>query len=779
MQRVFMLVKANLRKSRGQNVLLIMLILIISMFCVLSSTLLTGFMTSFNRTAEEKNIPDIFIAGQDMVFRSDNMEILEEDSRVSNVVYNNILYFDNAVITLSGSRKAIPVLAMSVSGHDYTSWEITEKSDTEFENGIYISKYYRDSGGYEIGDRFDIGYDKIYYHFTVAGFFEDCFLGCVHSGAQSGVLFPEDVYETFSEHFSSEESGKIANIYINEPDDAQAVSSSFLNKADTGTAKYCEMTYDVCKNYATMQPSMMAIIMLVFAVILLLISLSVIVYFIRGSLSREVKNISILKSVGYTSREITLSFALQYVLLVFIGSLLGSIISVTFYSYVSDVMQSLTWISMESSINPAVPVVVSFGILLLFFAVSYISAGKLKNISPRKAFDSENSQSQYFGKKFMPLYKSRLSLHSGMALKLLLQNFRQSVLMTVILAVLSFALCYIMILNYNISGDTKKFVDVLMYEYSDITVSVNPTNYEENLDEILASEEQVEDAIFFETIQVQSEDVNLYAYVTEDYSRTKNDSIVYEGRHPQTSDEIAIGGKASEYYNKKIGDVITLDKSGISFDYTITGLIQTSMNSGFDCELVTEGYKRINENFRPNTVFLYMKDGVVLDEFLDYIIQEYQSFMSGASNTIETINQSMGTYVSLVDGLLFGFSIISVIIIWILLYLLIRMRIQKNMSTFGVQKAIGFTSSQIRLEIFLSFLPIMIIGELLGLAITILCSESLSNALFGTMGIMRADFAMPYGMMTGLVILMTVVSLILAMIITDRIKYIAPRSMSA
>lgn len=776
MRRIFLLAYANLRKSGGQNVFLAFLIALISLFCILSLTVMTSFMSCFDEAAEAAGAPEIFIAGQNDLFTPENKEILENDSRVSEVIYSDALYLDSAQITFAGSKKNVTLLALPFGKQDYTSYNVVEETSDIPDNGIYVSKYFNEAGGYELGERFDIRYDKIVYHFTIAGFVEDIYLGCVHSGAQAGVVFPEDTYLEFADRFSVNENGKIADIYLNDPNDAQAVTSSFLNNAETGTAKYCSMTYDVCRNYATMQPSIMAMILLAFAVILLVIAVSVIVYLIRGSLVREIKNISILKSIGYTSNAITLSLAVQYTILTLIGSVIGGIAALAIYSNIARSMQSLTWITIETNISPAFPVCVMLAILVIFFAVSYLTAFRLRNISPCKAFSAGQEQVNTFRKNTMSVSASKLPFHSSMAVRMFLNSFKQNILMTAVLMLISFALGYVMILNYNISVDTKKFVDVLMYEYADITAYANPTNYYDDLDEILAGEPDADDAIFFETVQVQIGDVNMYAYVTDDYLRTKNSSIVYEGTHPSNENEIAIGGKSAIYFGKKIGDTITLNKSGKDYEYRITGLIQTSMDNGFDCELVTDGYKKINPEFKPNTVYIYLNDNVDADEFLDHIIQEHQSKISGAANTKLTIEQSMGSYVSLVDGLLISFSVISVMIIWVLLYLLIKVRLRKNERNFRIQKAIGFTSSQIRVEVFLSFIPVAVIGAALGSILIFSISNPLSSALFGTMGIMQADFTIPFGMIAGLLVMLMAVSLLLTLIITDRIKHIAPKN---
>ncbi len=776
MKRILLLTFANLRRSGGQNAFLTFLITLITLFCVLSLTVMLGFMSCFDKAAEKADAPEIFVAGQNELFDADNKNILDTDSRVERTVYSDVLYLDSAQITFAGTKKSVALIAMPLDKQEYKSYEIVEEMDDIPENAIYVSRYFKESGDYELGERFDIRYDKIVYHFVIAGFTEDIYLGCVHSDTQTGVVLPEDDYVNFANRFSSNENGKVADIYIKDKEQAQAVMSDFLNKAETGTSKYCSMTYDVCRNYATMEPSIMAILLLSFAVLLLIIALSVTVYIIRGNLVREIKNISILKSIGYSSNSITLSFALQYTILTLIGAVIGGILSFVVYSKIAGSMQSLTWIAIKTAITPVMPVYVMLVIMSIFFMVSYITALKLRKVSPCKAFNSAQEQVNTFKKDVMPVYKSRLPFHVSMAVKMFFGSFKQNLMMIAVLAIISFVLGYVAVLNYNISVDTKKFVDVLMYEYADITAYANPTNYYDDLDAILGSEEGADDAIFFETLQVQTGNVNMYAYVTNDYGRTRNDSIVYEGCHPSAENEIAIGGKSAVYFNKSIGDTISLDSSGNKCEYTITGLIQTSMDNGFDCELTTDGYKRINPGFKPNTVLIYLKENVDTDAFLDTIIQKHQSQISGAVNTKLTIEQSMGSYVSLVDGLLISFSFISVVIIWILLYLLIKVQLRRNDRNFRIQKAIGFTSWQIRLEVFLSFVPVGAVGAVIGGLLIFLLANKFSNTLFGTMGIMQADFIISYPMVAAILVMLMTVTFLLTFIITDRIKYIVPKS---
>ena len=186
MRRIFLLAHANLRKSGGQNLFLSFLIALISLFCILSLTVITSFASCFDEAAEAANAPSIFVAGQNTLFTPENQKILENDSRVSNVVYDDALYLDSAQITFAGSKKTVTLLALPYGTQEYTSYQVVEEMPDLPENGIYVSKYFEEAGDYALGDRFDIRYDKIVYHFTIAGFVEDIYLGCVHSTVYNG-----------------------------------------------------------------------------------------------------------------------------------------------------------------------------------------------------------------------------------------------------------------------------------------------------------------------------------------------------------------------------------------------------------------------------------------------------------------------------------------------------------------------------------------------------------------------------------------------------------------
>ena len=85
-----------------------------------------------------------------------------------------------------------------------------------------------------------------------------------------------------------------------------------------------EMDIEMVKSVSTLTINMVAMILVAFAAVIVLVSLIVIKFRVTNSIDDGIVNIGVLKAIGYTSRQILASIALQFMLIAFLGVSLAS-----------------------------------------------------------------------------------------------------------------------------------------------------------------------------------------------------------------------------------------------------------------------------------------------------------------------------------------------------------------------------------------------------------------------------------------------------------------------
>ena len=76
------------------------------------------------------------------------------------------------------------------------------------------------------------------------------------------------------------------------------------------------------KSVSTLTVNVIAMILVAFAAIIVLVSLIVIKYRVSNSIEDGMTNIGVLKALGYTNRDILVSFILQFVFIALSASVL-------------------------------------------------------------------------------------------------------------------------------------------------------------------------------------------------------------------------------------------------------------------------------------------------------------------------------------------------------------------------------------------------------------------------------------------------------------------------
>ena len=116
-------------------------------------------------------------------------------------------------------------------------------------------------------------------------------------------------------------------------------------------------------------------------------------------------------------------------------------------------------------------------------------------------------------------------------------------------------------------------------------------------------------------------------------------------------------------------------------------------------------------------------------------------------------------------------------IVSFVLYLLVRVMLNKKKREYGIMKAFGVTTKQLILQTAISFLPIQIIATGVGVVISCCIVNPLFSFMLSEIGIVICHFAIPVGMIIIVSICMIAVSFVLVCMLSRKIKKISPKEL--
>jgi ABC-type lipoprotein release transport system permease subunit len=207
--------------------------------------------------------------------------------------------------------------------------------------------------------------------------------------------------------------------------------------------------------------------------------------------------------------------------------------------------------------------------------------------------------------------------------------------------------------------------------------------------------------------------------------------IMSEGRYPQYDNEIAVTDFLAKELNLKTGDKVTVSSKNIAAEYIITGIHVYAANSGLTFAMPLEGAKKLD----VQDVLFYgfsLKDTSECFDIADELNEKYSDILT-AVGVEEDPNLAM--YSVAREAMTAIIYIISVLFSLIVVLMVCKKAFLQEKRDIGIYKALGFTSSKLRLQFAVRFLIVSLIGSAFGSLLSVLFTQNVLTAVFSFAGI--------------------------------------------
>ncbi len=780
MMKLLMIAKSNINKNKSMMLTLVVLIMFSAILLYVGASVMLKMNTFLDEKNQTLNGSDFSTLASkdydDLIYG-----IYEEVGGYTAYEKMEVVSLHGSIEDLTQNSKAQNMEFVFLNGdtkESISKLKIILESEEKLPNSIVLPYYLKIAGGYNTGDEIVIKANGIESKYIIYGFAEDVmfatpsnitFYKCYIFGEEFQKLYQRVEGNQYSLIKSKIDPGMDASVYENK-------FIKILNdKLEGAPADMITMNYESMKTGVSIFIILIMVIIIAFSIIIMLIALTVIRFAIVTYIEGNIKNIGSLEALGYTGRELVFSTVLQFTLVALIGIILGLIVAISGTGIITNLASSSIGLRWSSEFSFTAFVIDMVLILVTVLGITYLTAAKLKKITPIVALRS-GINTHNFKKNHLPLSKSTLSLNTTVGLKTLLQSRKQNIMVFIIVTLLTFVAVFSFTANYNFNVDNRAFLRLVGIEKSQVMASYYGEDVEQIFEEIGKMEEvrkTIRMAGVNMTTYLGNREATPIVKVCNNFGDLEIDTIV-EGRNPIHDNEITLTGLIAKQLKAKLGDVITLKVNDIEVEFIVVGLSQQTNNLGRGASITEEGMKRINPNFLPSDLYIYLKDNEDINEVKEIIEENYRGTTLFARNMEEEFDTILASFTKAIIGVCFGCIAITLGIITIIIYLLIKIKLIKERINMGIAKAMGFTTKQLVMQMLASFSPVCILGALVGTILAAYFINPILSILLAANGIMNCHFIINPLLLLTVFISISVYSILFTILVSRSVKKITP-----
>ncbi len=471
-------------------------------------------------------------------------------------------------------------------------------------------------------------------------------------------------------------------------------------------------------------------IFFVVAILISLISMSRMVEDDRG-------NIGILKSLGFSNKDIRKKYLLYSILATLIGGLLGALLGFFILPrYVWNIYKILFDVPCFAYDYNLYNVIL--GILIVVICICGTTLITIRKVVKEKPSDLMRPKAPVKGKRVflekIDFIWNKLNFSNKVTIRNLFR-YKKRVIMTVvgIMGCTALMLSGFGIKDSIVTIPDKQYNDIFKF---DEMIYITGDNSYEKLDNIFSNKHIIErlDVNINSSIMSDGYNVNILTFYNSNKLsniinlkdvKTKNKLVIEDNK-------VLITDKLAELTNKKVNDKIILtDSNNNEYEFVISGICENYVGNYVFMNKPT--YEKYIDKYSTNVSFLRIDNLKYEDKVLKELLSN-ESIISGVSvnQTISGVNNMLKSLNSVVAILIFLSGALSFVVLYNLSYINICER-KREIATL---KVLGFTNKEVDDYIVKETIILTIIGIILGIVFGIF----LTNIILDTVEIDMVRF---------------------------------------
>jgi len=776
MRKIYMMAKANIAKMRMQGVVLVVLLLISSLMLNIGLMLAINFQSFMGNMSSELNTSDAFYTLPYAQVTDDVRSRIEEHEQILSLdVYDSIVVPAEITDWRSGSQITIFFRNREVQ-QTVSRWKLVSDTLDNVPNSIFLPYGFNTSGAFSLGDQMEMTVNGIPLTFTVAGFTEDILFSNT-ADIQFAFYVTDYMYTEMLQMFEQYHAAILfTDVYGNQRNVELFIHGIFDEGVALGidsSLQFISRTYEMLMAGRISVPSILSMMVIVFAFIIVTVCLTMIRFRISNSIEEDMPVIGSLKAAGYTSWQIRAGLLGQYLMMALFGAFVGAPLTYAMLPLINRILAMQTGVDWQQGLDIPLNIIAVGIITAIAFILVLICSRKIKSIDPVVAIRG-GAAGHNFKRNHLPLDKTKLPLNLALGSKAMVQNVKQSIALFIVFAVIAFTGTFFVGMWHMADAQSDKYTVLAGQELSDVVLHLHLNADRDYVLNAVSALDGVWQTAFIDNTTITVGDEHITTYVMDDFS-IKTTPSIYRGRYPIHRNEIALSGLASEVLGVGIDDILHIGTQNAPF--IVTGLTQgngtTEEVSLINITITTLGIEDVLPNFNQQRLAIYLEDWVDVSTFvadvsimLDSQIRSVMNFRYMIERSSETIR---GILVLLSTAMLGA----AVAVVLLVLYFIVEAVIVRRHRYFGIQKAMGYTTFELMRQVSVCFILPLIAGIVSGAVFMVFTFNNVITLIMTPLGVRQTNFDVPHLWIALTCIALAIISYATILIITGRIRKIS------
>lgn len=738
--------RAGIKRHRGSllGITILLFLTALSLCTVLTVYLLgnryiqeeiqrTGFG---DLTAWVSNVPDI-----DELTQSIRMEDGVESIRTQNLIFAD--YEGNGIE--SDSEGQLISWQTDDGRYKFLQEDFSGYAEPPEEIGpdeVYVSPSMVSVLHVEIGDTiaFPVARGGQDVDLTVAGYYEDPFMGSSMIGMKGFLIAPE-TYEQISEMIGNSGIDALARngamLHVSIDKDSGLTVSEMNRRLNENTmlSQHTEFIHsaDAMEDFMTILQNAFCGILAAFSLILLGAAAVVLSHSISGMIEQDWKNLGILKTMGMTGQKLIQIQTIQYLCGMAVGLLFGMIAAAPVAGIVSHLTVTTSGVLIPAGI-PVLPCMgVLAGMLVLLAGFAVLRLRSIHVIAPMEAIRGERQRKAE--RKHRSVRKDKKSIRISekdlmfrLAVRQILSGRRRYVGACLVAVFLVFFASLAGRMNDWLGADGQGMMDAFNPADLDMGIQVLGELGREEMEQVVRSYSEIKDSYMLAMPDVSVNGSNYTANVITEPERFH----ISRGQTSRNADEVVLTETIASDLGIDIGDRVTIQGDAGTKDFTVSGIYHCANDMGANLGMSREGYLSIgNDDPRIWCYHYFLSNPSQKQAITEHLEQAYGGDVHVHENTWPGLSGIIRA-MHLMLLVMYGMSAVFICIVTIMTGSRILDAEKKDM---GIYKAIGCSVRMLRVTFAIRFGIVAMIGAVVGTAAAALLTDPVAAAVMRLAGI--------------------------------------------
>lgn len=517
-------------------------------------------------TVEEaiQNFKDVTFQKEEDIFSTYEFDTSKEETKYEKVIVSCL---QNGIYKLFDSNNN----------------EISEVPD----GGVYVRQSVLNHSKTKVGDLVTLTAGGVKRTFVVKDTLKDALFGTEFANPR--FLISNHDYHEFQQEI--ERSGKskssyLVNLYIINTNDTSSIEKalSVCNRIAINASRESFRMYYLTDMFILG-------VLLAVSIGLILVAIAILGFAINSTLSREFRQIGIMKAIGITNGTIRTIYITKYFMIATVGAAIGLILSFPFEKILLKHLSKNILLENHNAVLIGILCAAAATLLIMLF--SLLCTRKVIHFSPINALRSGTSGERYRRKTIFKLGKTPIRPAFFMAVNDIFINKVHTVTMLIVFFIGIMLMTIIM--NTSSTMMSKRMLEwegEAEFDFEIVEKDLDNTKYYARdgrikVCETIAKAEEmlaqdgweatcvIETRVYATVYTEKNPNEVLQVYCREGVNGSPDEYAYIEGTAPQNKNEIAVSYKVADTLKVSIGDIITITTAdGQTDDCIITAIFQ-------------------------------------------------------------------------------------------------------------------------------------------------------------------------------------------------------------